>query len=819
MGAQFFSPLFGGITNTPPTMEYPQLYNSWSKCKDGGSVVASLHDCAKRRAQVNLSYSANGPDMFGLVTSILQEPSEQEPITDWNSLSRLFPPFWTLDLENNDRCSRLFPTKALDNEKLANLVDTRRPYEEKLEKASSAALLNRKLGDLHVTSSWPAPSNPCSPSSDEVLRTSDPEAEVFTCNSFSQQAVFAPECSYDKKQVDIVRGNLSSSQPKSTNSTNFYEERQETNTTGGVLGASDVEESSSFFIQLPNSAVGRVWDPVIQENHLCAKRCACESPRFPYFLSPPFGQENSIPEGVNAKLHENYQQSCPNNMGVDFDNTEMKTPAYPPQDSSNHLSPNPGQQRRNSSYSGDIRLQSHTLNPATTSYVSYRKQKRINSLSHVCSVSHSIGQPSCSQIASRKDGTLLVGTNASSHLGFSNCKENLKPHNSVGCSRDHLRAPTQEHLREISTNISSGSFSRPPSANASAKCYRFVSLPHRGHAGERTGWNEGRRKTNRIPPRAASVGPDWAQLGALRRKPNEANSSDFINPSFLPLFPLVPGYTKIPNFPAMHPPRFSPSTNVAFPPLPLSELVDDFPHLSPFINDLFCGDVAAPYLAFPPRLDHYRSAKNRGGPARELHIHLEECYEQWRALERERKKVEADLARTFPGKSLSSSNSVPFSRLPAKPSRVDRLILDQFQEQARVHTLLGKMERLCGIPIHGNIWATLGHHLEAIYTTQTRRKEEIVNAGNPQRPGTSCATNEKDVLALAAAVKELASFTRKTRTALWCAFQMALPKILASPPVHRKEVQRALRALGPASVSLQTKVLGEGEDKENERVN
>uniref|UniRef100_A0A8C0AQE4 MEIOC protein n=1 Tax=Buteo japonicus TaxID=224669 RepID=A0A8C0AQE4_9AVES len=103
------------------------------------------------------------------------------------------------------------------------------------------------------------------------------------------------------------------------------------------------------------------------------------------------------------------------------------------------------------------------------------------------------------------------------------------------------------------------------------------------------------------------------------------------------------------------------------------------------------------------------------------------------------------------------------------------------------------MERLRGTPVHGNISTTLERHMEAIHVTQARRKDEIINAANPQRQGAPRYNNEKDVLALAAAIRELAASTRKARTALWCALQMTLPKNSSSGPVKQEVVERALQ--------------------------
>ncbi|XP_038634366.1 meiosis-specific coiled-coil domain-containing protein MEIOC isoform X2 [Scyliorhinus canicula] len=175
---------------------------------------------------------------------------------------------------------------------------------------------------------------------------------------------------------------------------------------------------------------------------------------------------------------------------------------------------------------------------------------------------------------------------------------------------------------------------------------------------------------------------------------------------------------------------------------------EEFSHLYPLFNDMFYGDASL--YGFIPPFGFPRPMKNRSGPANELHIRLEECYEQWRALEKERKKVV---------------------------------------------TLLGKMERLRSSPLHANISTALDRHLEAIHITQARRKDEIVNAANRQRQGAPRYQDDRDVLALAIAVKEMAVATRKARTALWCALQMTLPKTPNANPDDQVEVERELQDL------------------------
>ncbi|KAK2516678.1 hypothetical protein Q9966_015046, partial [Columba livia] len=209
---------------------------------------------------------------------------------------------------------------------------------------------------------------------------------------------------------------------------------------------------------------------------------------------------------------------------------------------------------------------------------------------------------------------------------------------------------------------------------------------------------------------------------------------------------------------------------------------DDLKCFYPYFNDKMYGD--GPFPGFVPAFGFQRQVKTRSAPASELHVRLEECYEQWRALEKERKKTESALAKNFQGKKVSSANNTPIPRLTSNPSRVDRLIVDQLREQARVVTLLGKMERLRSSPLHANISTALEKHLEVIHVVQSRRKDEIVNASNRQRQGAPRCQDDRDVFALALAIKEMSVATRKARTTLWCAFQMTLPK---SPPAKLEE--------------------------------
>ncbi|XP_059204272.1 meiosis-specific coiled-coil domain-containing protein MEIOC [Centropristis striata] len=301
---------------------------------------------------------------------------------------------------------------------------------------------------------------------------------------------------------------------------------------------------------------------------------------------------------------------------------------------------------------------------------------------------------------------------------------------------------------------------------------------------------------------ALSQNPIFDHLGSMQTRFNGENSMasvgntqqlmPFIYPGSDPrLYPSVP----------INPSNFSSRSTLPYgsgvPGMDVGDMsANEFATFNSYVGDMMTCRGESTYHGMAPAMTT-SMVMNQGGPVIQLSFYLDECYEQWRCLERERRRTEFIFTKTFLGKKTAAVVNTNLPKTPPNPTRVDHLIVNQMREQARVVSLLDRMERLCNTPLHISIHTAVNAHHMAVCITQVRRKEEIASMSKHQRQR-AYFTEDKDTLLLVIALKDLAATTRKLRTALWCALQMTLPKPVKRQDHHvNKEATHTERGSSP----------------------
>jgi len=177
------------------------------------------------------------------------------------------------------------------------------------------------------------------------------------------------------------------------------------------------------------------------------------------------------------------------------------------------------------------------------------------------------------------------------------------------------------------------------------------------------------------------------------------------------------------------------------------------------------------------------------GPGSELHLRLEQAIQFYKMLERDRRLTETELTKVFPGKRLTGKLMPLHSqaiRMPTNPTRVDRLIWDNFREHARITDLARKMEKHSGISKQTSddvekrpsthIQSMTTAWMEAIQNVRQKRLEEARFMQIGKADKTSHTTKEH-LMALAEAISKLSVAIKRVRTGLWCTLQFTIAAV------------------------------------------
>ncbi|KRZ11245.1 Uncharacterized protein T11_16248 [Trichinella zimbabwensis] len=195
-----------------------------------------------------------------------------------------------------------------------------------------------------------------------------------------------------------------------------------------------------------------------------------------------------------------------------------------------------------------------------------------------------------------------------------------------------------------------------------------------------------------------------------------------------------------------------------------------------------------------------KGGNRRNDSLLDLHLSYDECFEEFRLLEKDRKKTEAELARHNLGKKINSSNNIPIPRLPVAPSRIDRMLIDYFREHARVITLLQKMEWLRSETLNSRIYEAVRAWFSAMKQLQTLR----ITERNTFIRNFTPVQEELDVSNTANALKVLTKTVRRARTAMACSLILTVNVQLTAE--QQEMVSKFLGADALAEMLMSSKV-------------
>lgn len=587
---------------------------------------------------------------------------------------------WAPDLGSNGEFPGLQAQHCVQNKDFPNLLGTS-CHQEPQQEPPDMEMLHRGLGDLQLLESWLSPrAHPCN-----AVRNAHLENSSLQNSTTAPQEGFSfPNGSWNLSTYDHGRlnggyeksgSNFSpfSLQNRMKESPSVQREFWKSERARGKALKNYAQGQTKYSPDLSNQPGDNSWDKVPQDSQLFPKRYEhltaahkLQSPVHPslhFFNQPP--KEKNFSGGIGRKPQESHVQNghCGFTLGDAFNNNNnecevnMGPKESSPQVAEYDLSVKNVQNGNYFSYQGCAWLDRKSL--AAASEIPYGKQMAtspqsssgVSTMSGGSPTHQPFTQPSyysqlLPTLPARKNGRLQTSNGVSSHLGVPHfISERQKQVRPVGRSQEEAGMSKEGRRRKFPARFSPDWLVQQKAAgeDPAEKFHRF---PKR--QSQESGSKDDRRGRRSWIPHLGSTAPNRQPFNAFPKKheQNGGSLSDFINPSLLPPFPFVSDFKQNPSFPPFNHQLFSSANNFNFPPppFPFSDLVDlfhcdDFNPLSPFFSDLFSGEIPAPCFAFPTPFNKCRSPRSRSGPANELHVRLEECYEQWRALEKERKKV------------------------------------------------------------------------------------------------------------------------------------------------------------------------------------